>query len=108
MRTFVMTRSLSLSRLLLQVVTLPKAISNEKLQKFSTCQTFLGPPASAIANHRPSGDGMAPQISGLVDLIRTEALPLRVICSNALSRSKLCQETRRLFPSAVQSAPINP
>src|SRR5262245_8932929 len=79
-----------------------------KVQKFSTCHTLLGPPASATANHRPSGDGMAPQISGLVDFSRREALPSRVTFSNALSRSKLCQETRRLLPSADQPALINP
>src|SRR5262249_30269516 len=69
---------------------------------------FLGPPASATANHLPSGDGMAPQISGLVDFSRRETLPSRLTFSKALSRSKLCQETRRLLPSADQSSPINP
>src|ERR1700716_1289421 len=77
-------------------------------QKFSICHTFLGPPASAMASNRPFGDGIAPQASGLLELNRTEALPSSVTCSNALSRSKLCQETSRLFPSADQPAPINP
>src|SRR5216683_7355940 len=77
-------------------------------QKFSICHTFLGPPASAMASNRPSGDGMAAQISGLLDLSRTGVLPSSVTFSNALSSSKLCQETRRLFPSGDQSRPINP
>jgi hypothetical protein len=35
--------------------------------------------AFATANHRPSGDGMALQISGLVDLSKREALPRKKI-----------------------------
>jgi hypothetical protein len=77
-------------------------------QKFSICQTFLGPPASAIASIRPFGDGIAAQISGLLDLIRTVALPSNETFNKALSRSKLCQDTSKLFPSGDQSAPINP
>jgi hypothetical protein len=76
-------------------------------QKCSTCQTFLGPPASVMASSRPSGDAIAPQTSGLLDLSRTDALPSSVTFSNALSRSQLCQETKRLFPSADQPAPNN-
>lgn len=88
----------------LPACTLVVGLLNSKVQKFSICRTFLGPPASATANHRPSGDGMvAPQISGLVDLSKREALPSRVTFNNALSRSKLCQETGRLLPSADQS-----
>lgn len=77
-------------------------------QKFSICQTFLGPPASAIANMRPFGDGIACQTSGLLDLSRTAALPSSETLNKALSRSKLCQDTRSRFPSADQFTPIRP
>ena len=70
-------------------------------QKFSICHTFLGPPASAIASIRPFGDGNAPQISGLLDLSRTVALPSSVTLSKALTCSKLCQDTRSRFPSGT-------
>src|ERR1700756_1685999 len=60
-----------------------------------------------MASSRPSGDAIAPQTSGLPELSRTDALPSSVTFSNALSRSTLCQETRRLFPSADQPTPIN-
>ena len=77
-------------------------------QKFSICQTFLGPPASAIANMRPFGDGNAFQISGLLDLTKTVALPSSETFNKALSRSKLCQDTRSRLPSADQLTPIKP
>jgi hypothetical protein len=77
-------------------------------QKSSTCHTFFGPPASAIASIRPFGDGTACQISGLLDLSRTVALPSNETFSKALSRSKLCQETRSVLPSADQLMPVKP
>src|SRR5215469_9070557 len=61
-----------------------------------------------MASKRPFGDGIAPQSAGLLELRRTVALPSNVTFNNALSRSKLCQETNRLFPSADQPAPIKP
>ena len=48
------------------------------------------------------------QISGLLDLSRTVALPSNETFNRALSRSKLCQETRSALPSADQLMPIKP
>ena len=39
-----------------------------------------------MASSRPSGDAIAPQTSGLLDLSTTDALPSSVTFSNALSR----------------------
>src|SRR5882724_9691086 len=52
-------------------------------QKFSIRHTFLVPPASAMAKNRPSGDGIACQIS-LPERSRTEALPSSVTFNKAL------------------------
>ena len=77
-------------------------------QKCSICHTFLAPPASAMASHCPSGEATAPQISGLLERSKTDALPSSDTFKKALSWVDLCQLTSTLLPSADQPAPINP
>jgi hypothetical protein len=75
--------------------------------KFSIAHTFLVPLASFMASDRPSGDGIANSML-LLEWSSTEALPSSVTLSNALSRSCLPQETRRLVPPADQSIAFRP
>lgn len=61
-----------------------------------------------MASRRPSGEGIALQMSEFLEWSRTDALPSNVTFSNALSDCLLCQEAKRLFPSVDHAAPINP
>src|SRR6266436_290335 len=54
-----------------------------------------------MARDRPSGDGIAPNISVVVERSRTEALPSSVILSSALPPSGVFPATKKLFPSAA-------
>src|SRR5262249_48088016 len=75
--------------------------------KFSICHAFLARLTSDMASNRPSGDGIANAMK-LLERSRTETLPSSATFNNALSRSRLCHGSRRLFPSADQSTLDNP
>jgi hypothetical protein len=83
--------------------TLAQLLSGAKFRirsKYHLLTRVARKPDGAIASIRPSGDGIAVVILGLADLRRTETLPSRVMLSDAVSCSKLCQGIRTLFPSA--------
>jgi hypothetical protein len=55
--------------------------------KLSICHTFRVVLVPAMASDRPSGDGIAPKISGLLEWSRTETAPSSATFSKALSDS---------------------
>jgi len=55
--------------------------------KFSICHTLLVMLASAMTRDRPSGDWIAPSISGLPERSKTETFPSSVTFSKALTDS---------------------